>query len=60
MADELKDNRHWWQKRTDWGIIIVGLSLPMYVIPFTMVVAPAVNSFGLLLAGYGYIERKIK
>ena len=62
MSDEQTtvDNRHWWQKKTNWGLIITGLSIPCYLLPFTAPIAPAMNSFGLLLAGYGWVDRKTK
>ena len=54
MAD---DKRKWWKKKTNWGIILFVVSKFLYVTPVTLPFAPAVETAGMALAGYGIAKR---
>ncbi len=54
---ESKDNRPWYRKKTNLGLIVMSLGAVMQVIPVTALAAPMVYSVGTILAGYGVADR---
>jgi len=64
MADEPKDNRPWWKKKTNWGLIIYGIgegaALCGTVYPPAVPASPILKAIGGILAGFGIADRVAK
>lgn len=55
MSEEKK--RQWWQKKTNWGLILYITGQVMAVIPVTAPFSVPVLTVGTVLAGYGIASR---
>jgi len=55
-----KDNRQWWRKKTNWGLILIGLSKTMTYFEITAPFTPVLETVGMILTGYGIADRVTK
>ena len=56
MTDEIK-KRPWWKKKTNMGLILLGISKTMTFFEVTAPFSPALEAIGMILAGYGIADR---
>lgn len=59
MTEEKK--RPWWKKKTNIGLILLGISKTFLFFPVTAPFSPILETVGMILTGYGIanrIERK--
>ena len=49
--------RKWYQKKTNWGLLIYAAGEGMSFVPITLPFSPIVKTIGSILAGYGIADR---
>jgi hypothetical protein len=54
------DDRSWWQKRTNWGMIFIGLSIILTLANMSAELSKQLHDFGELIAFYGVGHRMTK
>jgi len=54
------DPRPWWQKRTNWGMIFIGLSIVLTLVRQAAELSQQLHDFGELIAFYGVGHRMTK